>query len=378
MSQLQALYAHAIDPDQQWVVPPIMEELKKNAQEWGLWNLFLPGLSGFSQLEYAPMAEEMGRCPFASEVFNCSAPDTGNMEVLYLYGNEEQKREWLQPLLEGKIRSCFGMTEPAVASSDATNIQCTIIPSNHGDHYVVNGIKWWTSGAGDPRCAVAIVMGVTNPDADRLHRHSMILVPMATPGVRKIRPLTVFGYNDSPHGHYEVEFDQVKVPARNLILGEGRGFEIAQGRLGPGRIHHCMRTIGLSERALELMTQRAVSRRAFGHRLAWHQTVRVGIAESRLEIDQTRLLVLRAAHAIDTLGTKAARKEIAGIKVVVANMGCRVIDRAIQIFGGAGVSNDTPLASWYAGVRSLRIADGPDIVHLETVAKEELKHQSKL
>ncbi|CAI8013155.1 Acyl-CoA dehydrogenase family member 11 [Geodia barretti] len=341
---MQALYAHAIDPDQQWVVPPIMEELKKKAREVGLWNLFLPGLSGFSQLEYAPMAEEMGRCPFASEVFNCSAPDT----------------------------------EPAVASSDATNIQCTITPSNHGDHYVVNGRKWWTSGAGDPRCAVAIVMGVTNPDADRLHRHSMILVPMATPEVRKIRPLTVFGYNDSPHGHYEVEFDQVKVPARNLILGEGRGFEIAQGRLGPGRIHHCMRTIGLSERALELMTQRAVSRRAFGHRLAWHQTVRVSIAESRLELDQSRLLVLRAAHAIDTLGTKAARKEIAGIKVVVANMGCRVIDRAIQIFGGAGVSNDVPLASWYAGVRSLRIADGPDIVHLETVAKEELKHQSKL
>ncbi|XP_038047852.1 acyl-CoA dehydrogenase family member 11-like [Patiria miniata] len=358
-----------------WCVPPIMEELKAKAKAQGLWNLFLPAQSGLGQLEYAFMAEAMGQSPIGSEPFNCSAPDTGNMEVLHLYGSPEQKTTWLQPLLDGKIRSCYCMTEPAVASSDATNMECSIV--REGDSYVINGRKWWSSGAGDPRCKVAILMGLTpNKDKSRHQQHSMIVVPMDLPGVKKIRPLMVFGSPDAPHGHFEVEFTNVRVPATNMILGEGRGFEIAQGRLGPGRIHHCMRAIGLAERAQQMMCDRAIKRKAFGKELARMGVVQHQIAECRLEIDQARLLTLKAAHTIDKYGTKKARKQVAMIKVVAPRMLTRVIDQAIQIHGGGGVCQDFPLAAFYAGARSLRLADGPDEVHLTSIGLQELKEQA--
>ncbi|XP_072047432.1 acyl-CoA dehydrogenase family member 11-like [Amphiura filiformis] len=357
-----------------WYAPPIMEELKAKAKAAGLWNIFLPGESGLGQLDYAFMAEEMGRSPIGSEPFNCSAPDTGNMETIHLFGNEEQKEKWLKPLLNGEIRSCFCMTEPQVASSDATNMELSI--ERDGNQYVINGRKWWSSGAGDPRCKIAVVMGRTGGDsAPRHKRHSMILVPLDTPGVKKVRPLEVFGNVDAPHGHYEMAFENVRVPVGNMLLGEGRGFEIAQGRLGPGRIHHCMRAIGMAERALSLMCDRAIKREAFGRKLAMMGVVQHQIAESRIEIDQARLLTLKAAHLIDMYGTKSARKQVAMIKVVAPRMMCRVIDRAIQVHGGAGVCQDFPLSRMYAGARTLRIADGPDEVHLTSVALQELKHQ---
>lgn len=357
-----------------WYNPPIMEEMKAKAKKQGLWNLFLPAESGFTQLEYAYMAEQMGWSPIASEVFNCSAPDTGNMEVLHLYGNDAQKEKWLRPLLDGTIRSCFGMTEPQVASSDATNMECTI--KRDGNEYVINGRKWWTSGAGNPNCKFSIVMGKTGGEGTPRHKqHSMIIVPLDTPGVQKVRALRVFGNLDAPHGHFEIKFENVRVPVENLILGEGRGFEIAQGRLGPGRIHHCMRLIGLAERALEMACSRAFSRRAFRRHLAEMGVVQHQIAECRIAIEQARLLTLKAAHLIDLHGTKKARKEVAMIKIVAPRMGCNVIDTAIQIHGGGGVSNDFPLAAFYAGARSLRIADGPDEVHLSQVALRELKEQ---
>jgi acyl-CoA dehydrogenase len=356
-----------------WTPLQLIEDLKVQARAAGLWNLFLPDSergAGLSNQDYAPLAEIMGRTPWASEVFNCSAPDTGNMEVLVRYGTPEHQRRWLEPLLEGRIRSAFAMTEPAVASSDATNIQSSIV--RDGDEYVLNGRKWWTSGAGDPRCAVYIFMGKSDPDAPAHSQQSMILVPADAPGVKVLRPLTVFGYDDAPHGHMEVAFDDVRVPVSNILLGEGRGFEIAQGRLGPGRIHHCMRLIGLAERALELMCERAAARVAFGKPLS-HQTVtQERIAEARCQIDMARLLTLKAAWMMDVAGNKSAKSEIAMIKVVAPNMACRVIDWAMQVFGAMGMSEDAPLAYFYTIARTLRFADGPDEVHRNSIAKIEL------
>ncbi len=364
------------DPENAWRYWPGFDDLKEKARAAGLWNLFLPKdygdySPGLTNLEYAPLAELMGRVRFASEIFNCNAPDTGNMEVLARYGSSRQQKEWLRPLLAGKIRSCFLMTEPDVASSDATNVQTSI--RREGDEYVINGRKWWSSGAMNPHCKVAIVMGKTNPDAERHLQQSMILVPLDTPGLKIVRPLPVFGYLDSPEGHAEIVLDQVRVPAENLILGEGRGFEIAQGRLGPGRIHHCMRLIGMAQRALEMMCQRAAQRQTFGKKLMDHSSIRQEIAHSRCEIEQARLLTLAAADKMDKAGNKAAKDLIAMIKIVAPGMACRVIDRAIQIHGGLGVSNDTPLAGFYAGARSLRLADGPDEVHLYQLGRNTVK-----
>ena len=365
-----------------WTPLQTIEELKPKARAVGLWNLFLPPTAGgkgskdtgrnfgLSNGDYAPLAEIMGRVPWSSEVFNCSAPDTGNMETIERYGNEEHKERWLQPLLDGKIRSAFAMTEPAVASSDATNIEAKI--GKEGSDYVINGRKWWTSGAGDPRCKIYIFMGKTDFDAPRHSQQSMVLVPADTPGIRIVRPLSVFGYDDAPHGHMEVAFDNVRVPQSNILLGEGRGFEIAQGRLGPGRIHHCMRLIGLAERSLELMCKRATQRVAFGRTIAEQGVTRERIAEARCRIDQARLLTLKAAWMMDVAGNKAAKSEIAMIKVVAPNMALQVIDWAIQVHGGAGVSADFPLAGYYANARTLRFADGPDEVHRNAIAKLEL------
>lgn len=363
-----------------WLPTRLIEELKPLARKAGLWNLFLPKSNrapeGLSNLEYAPLCEIMGRVHWAPEVFNCSAPDTGNMETLERYASEALKDRWLEPLLRGEIRSAFLMTEPEVASSDATNIQCRI--ERDGDDYVINGTKWWSSGAGDPRCAVYIVMGKTNPDAGRHEQQSMIVVPADAPGITVKRFLSVFGYDDAPHGHMEVELKNVRVPASNILLGEGRGFEIAQGRLGPGRIHHCMRSIGAAERALELMCERAIKRVAFGKTIAQQTVTQERIAEARCSIEQARLLTLKAAYMMDTVGNKVAKAEIAMIKIVAPNMALKIIDWAIQVFGGMGVSQDTPLAMMWAHQRTLRLADGPDEVHRNSLAKLELARHMKL
>ena len=363
-------------PANRWAYWPGFDRLKEEARAAGLWNLFLPKVyaphsPGLSNLEYAPLAEQMGRIRFASEIFNCSAPDTGNMEVLAKYGTPEQQEQWLQPLLDGEIRSCFLMTEPDVASSDATNVQTAIV--RDGDEYVINGRKWWASGAMNPHCRVAIVMGKTDPGAERHRQQSMVLLPMDTPGLKVVRPLSVFGYVDSPEGHAEVVLENVRVPASNLILGEGRGFEIAQGRLGPGRIHHCMRLIGMAQRSLELMCQRATGRAAFGRPLKDFSSIRQEIARSRCEIAQARLLTLQAADRMDKRGNKGAKDLIAMIKVVAPGMACQVIDRAIQIHGGMGLSQDSPLPGFYAAARALRLADGPDEVHLYQLGRNTVK-----
>ena len=369
----EAAYATEIKTGDRWQPLQLIEDLKSKAMAAGLWNLFLPSVSGLTNLEYAPLAEIMGRVVWASEVFNCSAPDTGNMEVLHLYGTPEQKEKWLKPLLDGEIRSCFSMTEPDVASSDAANIQASIV--RDGDNFVLNGEKWWSTGGGDARCALSIFMGKTDESAPRHLQQSMILVPMDTPGVIVQRQIDVFGYDDAPNGHSQISFINVRVPKDNLLLGEGRGFEIAQGRLGPGRVHHCMRLIGIAERSLELMCSRAKKRVAFGKPIADQGVVRQWIAESRLAIDQARLLVLKTAWMMDTSGAKAARREIAMIKAVVPQMALKVIDRAIQVHGGGGVSPDFPLAQFWIYARTLRLADGPDEVHLESIAKLELKNE---
>ncbi|UXI69344.1 acyl-CoA dehydrogenase family protein [Tahibacter amnicola] len=374
-----AYFAHVADPARRWTIPDVIESLKSEARADGLWNLFLPGPdhgAGLNNRDYAPLAECMGRSPLAPEVFNCNAPDTGNMEVLMQYGSAEQQARWLEPLLDGRIRSAFAMTEPAVASSDATNIATRIV--RDGDDYRVDGRKWWTTGAMDPRCAFFIVMGVTQPQAAPHERHSMILVPRDTPGVTLVRPLTVFGYDDAPHGHAEVLFDNVRVPAANLILGEGRGFEIAQGRLGPGRIHHCMRLIGLAQRALETLVDRAQTRIAFGKPLAAQGVVAQAVAESHCAIEQARLLTLSAAETLDRLGNKAARDAIGMIKIVAPRMACEVIDRAIQVHGAAGLSDDTFLAHAYAAARALRLADGPDEVHVAALARSLFKRGGRV
>jgi acyl-CoA dehydrogenase len=387
MEQLAGFMAEHVYPNEQtyqdqltaqpsrWQLPPVMEELKAKARERGLWNLFLPDSeygAGLTNTEYAPLCEIMGRSPIAPEAFNCSAPDTGNMEVLVRYGTPGQKRQWLQPLLEGKIRSAFAMTEPKVASSDATNIEASIV--RQGDEYVINGRKWWTSGIGDPRCKLLIFMGKTDPHhADKYKQQSMILVPRDTPGVKVIRMLTVFGYDEAPHGHGEVTFTNVRVPAANMLLGEGRGFEIAQGRLGPGRIHHCMRQIGAAERALELMCRRSATRIAFGKPLSDNDITLERIAQCRIEIDQARLLVLHAAWLMDTTGNKAARQAIAECKVAALTTTLRVVERAMQLHGGGGVSQEYPLAAMWAHARSLRFADGPDEVHRRQIGRLELR-----